>query len=499
MTQNGGAGAHVKSKTGSGFSFVSNPTFSFRSSSSASASGSSGPSAETLANARLRAAASAAVEVAAQMSMLNIDGSSAAAQPMSRNTSGFSAESGTSSRTSSYGHPSQIDRRVTSKPALPLKEFMQDAKVRLMRKLRAPLSTVSRKAEAEREEEGEEEEDFVLIMGNDACDLDSVISSICLSYLLTVFPKRALERSPLSSSSQGSGGPRRRRKRTTYVPIIQSFQEDSRLRPENMLMLQLTLGGAPSSEAFSSSSSASPHLSGGADVGSIFRDADTPPVSLVWLDDVLEALQGWEEGEWRQKYGKAASGQTGSRKNMKASKQDLAILAASEKLSPSNGVQFGLVDHNRLGPLWTRPSPSDTFSSPTSLSRQVLLILDHHADERAHLSPTESALRIIKTPDTDPVGSCGSLVALLFKKELVVECANITSGLSEATAKVEGEDKAPKRSVSPSPSASALQTKSHVEKRKIPMAIPDLLLGPIALDTDNVSEICGEHFSNALY
>ena len=389
---------------------------------------------------------------------------------------GGSSKSGSSS----HGHPWQAegphsahsqrsDSVGVSEPTLPFKDFMQDAKARLMRKLRAPLST---------DPSEEEEEAFVLIMGNDACDSDSVMSSICLSYLLTVFPKQALEEAS-TFPSQGSDEPIKRRKRTAYIPIIQSFQEDSRLRPENMLVLQLTLGGAEPPAPGSMAGSAPPPASAGKNTGSIFRDADSPPECLVWLDDVVEALQGWQEGEWRQKHGKAASGQTGSgdRKNAKALKQDLAILAASEKLSPSNGVRFGLVDHNRVGPLWFRPSPFSS-SSPSTLQRQVLLVLDHHADEQAHPSPTESAIRIVKTPDVDPVGSCASLVTLLFKNEIVIECTNIGgSAPPDLPVKLEGEDRAAAGSPTPSASASGSQAKRQAVNRKVPMAIADLLLG----------------------
>ncbi len=688
------------------------------------------------------------------------------------------------------------------------------------------------------EEEEEEEEELMLIMGNDAGDMDSVVSAIALAYLLTYLPDRAsallgdhlpppppppplpsppmnaglapqapssTSSSPLSanfpssahahspSSSSGSGSGvgagagASQVKRRAYIPLIQGFRSEARLRPENLLVLQtfltqdplplppspspissgaaaagqtgaastasqqrqpqpssmksaeqiaaraqqqeqagtsgvsnttsprkvtfptspstsssstpgsgassapeapplkrnntFTLTGSGSSSASTPSFEASSSSAGrGAGAGtsarpagqSVFRDDAAAPPCLIWLDDVLRPLLAHEaranvKASAAQQQGstlptgmRRGSTITGANQNPSANaavgsvasptqeidlddsyaddhgrrgtitelmtpmpidtgsdyvsllhghphrrrhrrrrhradfededddeddddaeiqqpemdaaelRKRLDLLSRAEQLSPSNGISFGLVDHNRLAPVWSAAAaaPSSRPSSPAGPSghkcqstwrndRVVRLIVDHHADEGAHpllhrssapSTPSESAstaeeafataqsspprqqqqqeqkqgetlLRIVQSPDVEPVGSCASLVALLFRDELrqegvVVEQAQMShptgaaafsagaaaeyadaeisssassgAGVADGAANYIGATAV--NSPSPNDMAAYARYLAAKHRRKIPRGVVDLLLCPIMIDTDNVSE-----------
>ncbi|KDN53458.1 DHH phosphoesterase [Tilletiaria anomala UBC 951] len=288
------------------------------------------------------------------------------------------AEQGSRNASSSSAcphHPSEAnDKRMHS-----LQSFLQSGKEKLLAKL-SGLSSAG-------------DENIVIIMGNDAADLDSVASAIALAYLLTALPH------PRLGHANG--------RTTLYVPIIQANRSTSPLRPENNLVLQITLG----------------------DSASMLRDGWLP--NLTWLDDIADALS---ESTAHESIA-MSSANTSAPALRRRNKFHQDVLATSPKLGPANGISFGLVDHNRLGPLW----------GSKGMEREVRLIVDHHADEQAHLTVP---LRWIKPPDADPVGSCASMVAMLFQGQWLSKEKHTSGG--------------------------------------IPITVADLLLTAIALDTDNL-------------
>lgn len=80
----------------------------------------------------------------------------------------------------------------------------------------------------------------------------------------------------------------------------------------------------------------------------------------------------------------------------------LALELDSDVFAPSANVAIGLVDH---------PSLTGPWGGARAANRQVSIVIDHHEDVGDH---PDAALRIIKSPSKDPVGSCSSLVAELF-------------------------------------------------------------------------------------
>ncbi|CBQ69699.1 related to PPX1-exopolyphosphatase [Sporisorium reilianum SRZ2] len=74
----------------------------------------------------------------------------------------------------------------------------------------------------------------------------------------------------------------------------------------------------------------------------------------------------------------------------------------SDAFAPSANVALGLVDH---------PSLTGPWGGARAANRQVDIVIDHHEDVGDHAN---AALRIVKSPSKDPVGSCSSLVAELF-------------------------------------------------------------------------------------
>ncbi|GAC98328.1 exopolyphosphatase [Pseudozyma hubeiensis SY62] len=80
----------------------------------------------------------------------------------------------------------------------------------------------------------------------------------------------------------------------------------------------------------------------------------------------------------------------------------LALDLASDAFSPSANVSIGLVDH---------PSLTGPWGGARAANRKVDIVVDHHEDAGDH---ADAALRIIKSPSKDPVGSCSSLIADLF-------------------------------------------------------------------------------------
>ncbi|KAJ1018048.1 hypothetical protein NDA16_004917 [Ustilago loliicola] len=86
--------------------------------------------------------------------------------------------------------------------------------------------------------------------------------------------------------------------------------------------------------------------------------------------------------------------------------QTLGLQLDSESFSPSSNVALGLVDH---------PSLTGPWGGAKAENRKVEIVLDHHRDTRDHLG---AALRIVKSPSKEPVGSCSSMVAQLFAESL---------------------------------------------------------------------------------
>ncbi|TKY90227.1 hypothetical protein EX895_000225 [Sporisorium graminicola] len=80
----------------------------------------------------------------------------------------------------------------------------------------------------------------------------------------------------------------------------------------------------------------------------------------------------------------------------------LGLELSSDAFSPSANVALGLVDH---------PSLTGPWGGARASNRQVDIVIDHHEDVSDH---TNAALRIVKSPSKDPVGSCSSLIAELY-------------------------------------------------------------------------------------
>ncbi|KAJ1034109.1 hypothetical protein NDA18_000978 [Ustilago nuda] len=92
--------------------------------------------------------------------------------------------------------------------------------------------------------------------------------------------------------------------------------------------------------------------------------------------------------------------------------QYLGLQLDSESFSPSSNVALGLVDHASLTGPW---------GGAKAQNRQVEIILDHHQDTGAH---PNAALRIVKSPNKEAVGSCSSIVAQLFAESFAKAPSN---------------------------------------------------------------------------
>ena len=274
------------------------------------------------------------------------------------------------------------------------------------------------------------------------------MSAICLAYLLTLFPNALSEATsgvvPTSTAGSFSGAEggglsatpplpsqpsSATKSKRIYVPLIQQPRHCAHLRPENELMLQTVLG----------------------DSTSIFRREEALPC-LLWLDEVQEAVRD--------------NRPIGKGKNEDGAEEE-NVLATSDRLSPKNGIRFGLVDHNTLSPLW-RSSSGGLAGGTLQEERSIALIIDHHADEGSHL---DAPLRWIMTPDTNPTGSCASLVTLLFAKYFQEDLKAVAAMTPAAVAQQTQQ---------------SFHAQAQRKKAMIPMSIADLLLGPIAVDTDNL-------------
>lgn len=198
-----------------------------------------------------------------------------------------------------------LDQNTTMASFLALDDFLVQAKQNAVDHLKAGSSSKDK---------------LTIIMGNEAGDLDSAACAVALSYLLTRFGPPA--HTKLDESS--------------YVPLIQTDQADTVLRPENT---------------------------------AAFHASSIPPEHLFWLDDVQKTLN---------------------------------LSLDSDAFSSSSKVAIGLVDH---------PSLTGPWGGAKASNRQVDILVDHHEDSGDH---TSAALRIIKSPSKDPVGSCASLITELF-------------------------------------------------------------------------------------
>lgn len=180
-----------------------------------------------------------------------------------------------------------------SSPLLPqpasLGEYLRSARELLPKRLLRPRPPPS-------ETPPQEEPLLVLVMGNDAGDLDSVVSAVSLAYLITHFgfgrrPRQGdfpidPDHDPWSSPASP---PHSSSRPVIAVPVIQTEQQNAKLRPENTLFLETVLA-----EQYD---------------------------ELVWLDQFLSWLKGEDS-------------------------------ATTWRLAPENHVAFALVDHNRLAPRW---------------------------------------------------------------------------------------------------------------------------------------------------
>ncbi|SNX87671.1 related to PPX1 - exopolyphosphatase [Melanopsichium pennsylvanicum] len=83
----------------------------------------------------------------------------------------------------------------------------------------------------------------------------------------------------------------------------------------------------------------------------------------------------------------------------------LGLSLESEAFAPSANVAIGLVDHASLTGPW---------GGARAGNRDVQIVVDHHEDVGDH---TNAALRIIKSPSKEPIGSCSSMVAELFASD----------------------------------------------------------------------------------
>ncbi|SPO30258.1 related to PPX1 - exopolyphosphatase [Ustilago trichophora] len=85
--------------------------------------------------------------------------------------------------------------------------------------------------------------------------------------------------------------------------------------------------------------------------------------------------------------------------------QTLGLQLDSDAFAPSFNVVIGLVDH---------PSLTGPWGGARAGNRDVEIVIDHHEDVGDHAN---AALRIVKSPSKDPVGSCSSMVAELFAEQ----------------------------------------------------------------------------------
>lgn len=110
-----------------------------------------------------------------------------------------------------------------------------------------------------------------------------------------------------------------------------------------------------------------------------FRAAGVVPDQLFYLDDVQESL---------------------------------GLELDSAAFAPSANVAIGLVDH---------PSLTGPWGGARASNRQVEIVIDHHEDVGDH---ADAALRIVKSPSKEPVGSCSSLIAELFAEQFAKSSAS---------------------------------------------------------------------------
>lgn len=100
-------------------------------------------------------------------------------------------------------------------------------------------------------------------------------------------------------------------------------------------------------------------------------------------------------------------------------------LSGSDAFSPSHGTYLALVDHPQLELPWT------TGETSTS-ERQVIIIVDHHADSGLH---SDAALRVFREPegsqDPNPTGSAQSVIIELFQKEIAAQVHQVPRSLAD--------------------------------------------------------------------
>ncbi|EPQ28017.1 uncharacterized protein PFL1_04344 [Pseudozyma flocculosa PF-1] len=85
----------------------------------------------------------------------------------------------------------------------------------------------------------------------------------------------------------------------------------------------------------------------------------------------------------------------------------LGLSLDSPAFSPEAGVSIALVDH---------PSLTGPWGGPKASHRRVEIIVDHHEDTGDH---ADAKMRIVKPPSKEPVGSAASMVANLYRENLV--------------------------------------------------------------------------------
>lgn len=100
--------------------------------------------------------------------------------------------------------------------------------------------------------------------------------------------------------------------------------------------------------------------------------------------------------------------------------QTLGLQLDSDSFSPSSNVALGLVDH---------PSLTGPWGGAKAENRKVEIVLDHHQDTGDHPS---AALRVVKSPSKEAVGSCSSMVAQLFA-EAFARAPNNDVGLRQVS------------------------------------------------------------------
>ncbi|CAO1619581.1 unnamed protein product [Parajaminaea phylloscopi] len=121
-----------------------------------------------------------------------------------------------------------------------------------------------------------------------------------------------------------------------------------------------------------------------------------------------------------------------------SSSHGLALdLARSEALSPQRGTYLGLVDHPQLELPWQVDESQQASGSTDSheqwgRAREVIILIDHHADAGKH---KDARLRVFRQPEgtaeSDPVGSAQSIVVNLFAEDLARDAAKTPKSLAD--------------------------------------------------------------------